>query len=119
MGETVCEWVWWATGSYTGDGCSLGIGDGYTLGGGTTLGGGAAVLKRMTKNVLVTLVRCPVLVGPLTTPWHRRPSSADYFGEGDTLALVAWDIIKADDEKCVGDFGALSSTGWPFDDALA
>ena len=39
MGEMVCERVWWATGSCTGDGCSLGIGDGSTLGGGTTLGG--------------------------------------------------------------------------------
>ena len=44
---------------------------------------------------------------------------ADYFGEGDTLALVARDILKADDAKGVGAFGALSSTGWPFADALA
>ena len=41
-GGTVCERVWWATGSCTRDGCSLGVGDGFTLGGGTTLGGGAA-----------------------------------------------------------------------------
>ena len=39
MGETVCEQVRWATGSCTGDGCYLGIGDGSTLGGGTTLDG--------------------------------------------------------------------------------
>ena len=44
---------------------------------------------------------------------------ADYFGEGDTLALVAWDICKADDAKGVGDFGVLSSAGWNFADALA
>ena len=37
MGETVCERVRWATGSCTGEGCYLGIGDGSTLGGGTTL----------------------------------------------------------------------------------
>ena len=41
---------------------------------------------------------------------------ADYFGEGDTITSVAWDIIKADDAKCVGAFGALSSTGWTFAD---
>ena len=39
MGETVCERVRWATGSCTGDGCSLGIGYGSTLGVGTTLDG--------------------------------------------------------------------------------
>ena len=39
MGETVCEQVRWYTGSCTGDGCSLGIGDGSTLGRGTTLDG--------------------------------------------------------------------------------
>ena len=39
MGEMVCEWVKWATGSCNRDGCSLGIGDGSTLGGGTTLDG--------------------------------------------------------------------------------
>ena len=39
MGETVCDRVRWATGSCTGDGCSIGIGDGSTLGGGTTLVG--------------------------------------------------------------------------------
>ena len=39
MGETVCEWVRWATGSCTGEGCSLGNWDGSTLGGGTTLVG--------------------------------------------------------------------------------
>ena len=39
MGEMVCERVRWATGSCTGDGCSLGIGGGSTLGGGTTLDG--------------------------------------------------------------------------------
>ena len=39
MGETVCYTVWWATGSCTGNGCSLGIGDGSTLVGGTNLAG--------------------------------------------------------------------------------
>ena len=43
---------------------------------------------------------------------------ADYFGEGDTFALVAWDIFKGDEAKGVGDFGALSSTGWTFTYAL-
>ena len=43
---------------------------------------------------------------------------AYYFGEGGTLASVAWDIIKADDVKGVGAFGALSSIGWSFADAL-
>ena len=38
-GEMVCERVQWATGSCTGDRCSIGIGDGSTLGGGTTLDG--------------------------------------------------------------------------------
>ena len=38
-GGTVCERVQWATGSCTGGGCSLGVGDGSTLGGGTTLDG--------------------------------------------------------------------------------
>ena len=44
---------------------------------------------------------------------------ADYFGEGDTLVLDAWDICKADDTKGVGDFGVLSSAGWNSADALA
>ena len=35
-------------------------------------------LKWMMQKVLVPLVRCPVLVGPLPTPWHRRPSSFMY-----------------------------------------
>ena len=39
IGETVCERVRWDTGSFTGVGCSLGIGDGSTLGGGSTLVG--------------------------------------------------------------------------------
>ena len=43
---------------------------------------------------------------------------ADYFGEGDTLVSVAWYILKADYIKGGGAFGALSSTGWPFADAL-
>ena len=43
---------------------------------------------------------------------------SDYFGEVDTLASVAWDILKTDDAKVVGVFGAFSSTGWPFSDAL-
>ena len=37
----------------------------------------------------------------------------DYFGEGDTLTSVAWDILKAYDANYVGTFGALSSTGCP------
>ena len=44
MGEMVCEQVWWDTGSCTGYGCSLGIGDVSTLGGGTTLFGGGCSL---------------------------------------------------------------------------
>ena len=44
---------------------------------------------------------------------------ADNFGEGDALALVAWDIIEADDMRGVGAFGALSSTRWPFANTLA
>ena len=44
---------------------------------------------------------------------------ADYFGEGDTLALVAWDIFKAYDAKGFSAFGVLSGSGWPFADALA
>ena len=44
---------------------------------------------------------------------------ADYFGEGDTPASVTWDILKEDDAKGVGDFGALSNTGWPIANALA
>ena len=34
---------------------------------------------------------------------------ADYFGKGDDFALVAWDILEADDAKGVGAFGELSS----------
>ena len=44
---------------------------------------------------------------------------ADYFGEGDTLASVAYDILEADDAKVVGAFDALSSTCWHFADALS
>ena len=44
---------------------------------------------------------------------------ADYFGEGDAFALVAWDILEADDVKGVGAFGALSISRWSFADALA
>ena len=44
---------------------------------------------------------------------------ADYFGEGDTLASVTWDICKAYEVKGVGAFGELSSAGWTFSDALA
>ena len=44
---------------------------------------------------------------------------ADYFGEGDTLASFAWDILKEDDAKGVGAFGELSITGWTFANALA
>ena len=39
MGDTVCERVRWDTGSCTGHGCYLGIGDVSTLGGGTALDG--------------------------------------------------------------------------------